>query len=94
MLTSLTRVARQRGGAPNQIPDRQQPVGDPLLDAKARRAYLSASEMTLWRWAQDFGFPPPDVVIGRRRFWLLSTIDRWLAQRIDAHKQRPSNPKK
>jgi predicted DNA-binding transcriptional regulator AlpA len=34
--------------------------------------------MTLWRWMETLGFPQADYVIGKRRFWRLSTIEKWL----------------
>jgi predicted DNA-binding transcriptional regulator AlpA len=30
---------------------------------------------TLWRWINQGQFPKPDLVINRKRFWRLSTID-------------------
>jgi len=34
--------------------------------------------MTLWRWMETLGFPQADYVIGKRRFWRLSSIEAWL----------------
>ena len=66
-----------------KAPDHQ--AGDPLLDARGTRRYVgNISEMTLWRWSQEFDFPAPDVVIGRRRFWRRSTLDNWIESRRQA----------
>jgi predicted DNA-binding transcriptional regulator AlpA len=78
-----TEVLRQRGSTEEQIaeaPDRAEtPERDPLLDAHATKEHLgNISEMTFWRWGRDLGFPEPDFVIGRRRFWRLSSIEAWL----------------
>jgi predicted DNA-binding transcriptional regulator AlpA len=57
--------------------DRQ--AGDRLMDARGTREYIgNISEMTLWRWRQALGFPAPDLIIGRRNFWRLSSIEYWL----------------
>jgi hypothetical protein len=54
-------------------------TGDPLLDGRGTREYLGRiSEMTHWRWRRDLNFPDPDVMISRRNFRRLSTIERWL----------------
>jgi predicted DNA-binding transcriptional regulator AlpA len=37
--------------------------------------------MTLWRWSKTLGFPPPDLIIARRKFWRRRTIEAWVAQR-------------
>jgi predicted DNA-binding transcriptional regulator AlpA len=58
------------------------PPGSPndLLTTRATRASVGdISEMTLWRWTRDLAFPPPDVIIGRRKFWRRATRDRWVA---------------
>jgi predicted DNA-binding transcriptional regulator AlpA len=84
MITSSSRrprgraeVLRRQGSTEEQIagtPDR-----DPLLDAHATKQHLgNISEMTFWRWGQSLGFPEPNFVIGRRRFWRLSSIEAWL----------------
>jgi hypothetical protein len=72
----------------DKTPDRaKQPAamdGDPLLSSGGRRAYLgNISEMTAWRWEQLFGLPPPDLVIGRRRFWRRSTLDYWIKSKSE-----------
>jgi predicted DNA-binding transcriptional regulator AlpA len=58
---------------------------DPLLSSRGTREYCgNISEMTLWRWAKELNFPPPDFVILRKRFWRLSSIERWLDGRSKA----------
>jgi len=93
MIPSLNRSERRRGEAltesgldPDKTPERatqRSPMdGDPLLDARGRRRYLgNISEMTAWRWERDYALPPPDLVVARRRFWRLSTLDAWIATR-------------
>jgi hypothetical protein len=56
---------------------------DPLLDGKTvKRDLGNISEMSLWRWSRDRGFPVPDLIIGRRKFWYRSTVQGWVdAQR-------------
>jgi len=54
-------------------------LGDPLLNSGQKREYLGRiSPMTDWRWSKKHGLPPPDVVVGRRGYWRLSTIERWI----------------
>jgi hypothetical protein len=67
------------------IPPRHRPASslpasaDPILDSVSVRQHVGdVSEMTLWRWEQNQGFPRPDLVINRRKYWRLSTVDRWL----------------
>jgi hypothetical protein len=58
------------------------PPGSPddLLTSSATRASVgNISEMTLWRWHRDLGFPAPDVRIARRKFWRRGTIQSWVA---------------
>jgi hypothetical protein len=73
---------RRRGFNEEQIAEALAATGgNPLLDSNGTRKYLgNVSEMTLWRWGELLGFPGADFVIGRRRFWRLSTIEGWLAQ--------------
>lgn len=59
--------------------------GDPLLNsARARRHVGEISVMTEWRWTRDFGYPAPDLVVSRRKFWRRSTLDRWVSQMAKA----------
>jgi predicted DNA-binding transcriptional regulator AlpA len=71
---------RQRSYTEEQIRELPDTMGgDPLLDARGTRQYCGdISEMTMWRWARDYAFPGPDIVIARRRFWRRSTLDAWL----------------
>jgi predicted DNA-binding transcriptional regulator AlpA len=51
-----------------------------LLSSAALRRHLGdVSEMTIWRWTRDKGFPRPDVVIARRKFWRRATVEAWLS---------------
>jgi hypothetical protein len=61
---------------------RAPPAADDLLTSTSVKAALGGiSEMTLWRWSKAFGFPPPDLVIARRKFWRRRTIEAWVAGR-------------
>jgi predicted DNA-binding transcriptional regulator AlpA len=52
---------------------------DPLLTTKAVRRDLGAvSDMCLWRWSRNRGFPPPDLVLGNRKYWRRSSIESWI----------------
>ena len=59
-------------------------IGDPLLDSRGVCAQIGGvSLMTLWRLIKFRGFPGPDIQLGqRRRFWRLSTVDRWIEQQV------------
>jgi predicted DNA-binding transcriptional regulator AlpA len=53
---------------------------DDLLTALAVKNILGGvSEMTLWRWSRDRGFPKPDLVIGRRKYWRRATVQGWIS---------------
>jgi predicted DNA-binding transcriptional regulator AlpA len=70
-----------RHRAPRPVPV----TNDPLLDSRAVCGHLGGiSLMTLWRFGKDRDFPPPDLRIGqRRRFWRLSSIDRWIESQME-----------
>jgi predicted DNA-binding transcriptional regulator AlpA len=56
-------------------------ITDGLLpSARVKELCGGISNMTLWRWTQAIGFPQPDLVIQRRKFWRRSSVDRWLAE--------------
>jgi len=50
------------------------------LSAQQLCARANVTPMTLWRWQQLPDFPAP-VRIGRRRFWEVNAVARWLADR-------------
>jgi predicted DNA-binding transcriptional regulator AlpA len=55
--------------------------GGPTYNAKHMREYVGrVSEMTIWRWTRKHDFPPPDIIIDKRRFWRRSTLDAWLTR--------------
>jgi predicted DNA-binding transcriptional regulator AlpA len=57
---------------------------DPLLSAKQVCEFLGRiSQMTLWRYCRNLGFPPPDFLLSRRRFWRASSVEAWLATQAD-----------
>jgi predicted DNA-binding transcriptional regulator AlpA len=71
-----------RPGTGHPIAARAPPAADDLLTGTAVKAALGGiSEMTLWRWTKALGFPPPDYVLSRRKFWRRRTIEAWLAER-------------
>jgi len=65
---------------PRHRPPPPRPEGaDPLLDSVAVRAHLGGcSEMSLWRWTRNNGFPEPDLRLNGRKLWRLSTVDAWI----------------
>ena len=65
-------------------------IQDPknLLSSRRLKAMFDASDMTLWRWTRELGFPAPDMVIQRRKFWRRPTIERWLKRM--KHKSSPA----
>ena len=67
---------------------------DPLVDAKSVKRDLGGiSEMCLWRWTRDRGFPAPDLFMGGRKFWHRSTVEAWLeAQKESARAVPPRRP--
>ena len=57
---------------------------DPLLSAKQVCEFLGCiSQMTLWRYSRNLGFPQPDYLLSRRRFWRASSIEAWLATQAE-----------
>jgi predicted DNA-binding transcriptional regulator AlpA len=57
---------------------------DPLLSAKQVCEFLGRiSQMTLWRYRRNLGFPPPDYLLSRRRFWRASSVEAWLATQAE-----------
>jgi len=65
---------------PRRRPSSPRPEGaDPLLDSVAVRAHLGGcSEMSLWRWTRNNGFPEPDLRLNGRKLWRLGTVDGWI----------------
>ncbi len=57
-----------------------------LTSAQVRQLCGGISDMTLWRWAQDRGFPEP-IYIGTRKYWRETEVIGWL-------NSRPSSPTK
>jgi predicted DNA-binding transcriptional regulator AlpA len=51
-----------------------------LLDHHAVAALFSVTTRTLRAWVSTKQVPTP-IVMGRRRFWLKSTLEEWLANR-------------
>ena len=83
MIDTILDRRRRREEENHEAPDQQ--LGDPLLSAVGRRRFLGdISEMTAWRWERDFGLPGPDLVVGKRRYWRLSTVNRWVTETIAA----------
>jgi len=46
------------------------------------------SYQTFWRYCRDLGFPEPDVVVNRVRYWRESTVDAWIVARTAIAKSR------
>jgi hypothetical protein len=64
-------------------------AGDPeaWLGVRMVCAHLNIVPMTLWRWTEKLGFPPPDARINGRRFWKYRTVIGFQA-RIAAERGR------
>jgi predicted DNA-binding transcriptional regulator AlpA len=76
-------LLRDQGLTAEEIAEAVDHSGDPLLESNAVRAYCGGiSTMTLWRWSAEHGFPQPDLILSRRRFWKRSTLDAWITARI------------
>ncbi len=54
------------------------------LSSASVRARYGVSDMSLWRWGRDdsLKFPAP-LRINGRKFWKLSTLERWEASRTE-----------
>jgi predicted DNA-binding transcriptional regulator AlpA len=55
---------------------------DLLNSAAVRQIAGGISDMTLWRWTRERGFPQPDATIARRKFWRRSTVQAWIEAQI------------
>jgi predicted DNA-binding transcriptional regulator AlpA len=65
-----------------------QQTNDDLMTAAQVRAHFGGiSDMSLWRWERTIGFPKPDAVINRRKFWQRSTIVAWQASQAERQPQ-------
>jgi predicted DNA-binding transcriptional regulator AlpA len=63
---------------------------DPILDTKTvKRDVGNISEMCLWRWRRDRGFPAPDLIIGGRKFWHRSSVEAWIEGQKEATRAAP-----
>src|SRR5712671_1378208 len=56
---------------------------DLLTSTGVKAAIGGVSEMTLWRWSKTFGFPLPDLIVARRKFWRRSTVQAWIAAQVE-----------
>lgn len=88
MKTDLSPTAKLGAGFltrrfdPEARPAAERPRDGYLSSAGVRARYGDCSDMTLWRWLNDerVGFPAP-IRIQRRRFWRLSDLEAWEAER-------------
>ncbi len=49
-----------------------------LITRRQLQEFIPVSSMTIWRWEQD-GRLPKHITIGRRSFWKLSEILRFIS---------------
>jgi predicted DNA-binding transcriptional regulator AlpA len=56
--------------------DFSEPATTYLNAAQVRRRYGGVSDMSIWRWLRDGGFPQPLRISGRR-FWLEADLTAW-----------------
>lgn len=54
-----------------------------LINRIQLRILIPASDMSVWRWTRDLGFPAA-VKIQNRNYWRLGEVRRWLAEREQA----------
>jgi predicted DNA-binding transcriptional regulator AlpA len=60
-----------------------------LSSQQVRSRYGGISDMTLWKWLKDDGYPKP-MTMGTRRYWRLSDIVAFEIQQTG--KKAPKNP--
>ena len=73
---------RQQSENAQQPSGRPQVVNDRYLNSRqVRDRYNGISQMALWRWIHDRGFPKPSMYVGKRRWWLESVVVAWERQR-------------
>jgi hypothetical protein len=55
------------------------PLARYLTAPQVRTRYGDVTEMCLWRWRNDpkVGFPPPDLCVNNRLYWLETTLITW-----------------
>ena len=71
------------------------PKGNLLSSNTIRREKLgNCSYPTFWRYGRDLGFPEPDVIINRVRYWRESTVDEWIATRTAIAKARKNHSRR
>src|SRR5262245_11375492 len=67
-------------------PDREFYADDRLLKASDVIARLGVSRSTIWRLTQSGDFPRSVAISPRRRGWLKSQVDAWIASRLQSEK--------
>jgi predicted DNA-binding transcriptional regulator AlpA len=67
---------------------------DLLNTAAVKKASGDISDMTLFRWTRDRGFPKPDKIIAARKYWWRSTVENWLAQQPSADDVKIKAPRR
>lgn len=61
---------------------------DALLSSKQVKQVVPVTDMTLWRWQRDLGFPKPiKLNENGRNFWRAGLVRDWLRQREAANVQ-------
>jgi predicted DNA-binding transcriptional regulator AlpA len=60
------------------------------INREQLRALIPSSDMTVWRWTRNLGFPQP-VKLGQdgRNYWWLPAVRAWTRQR--AERRRNNN---
>lgn len=53
-------------------------IKDPLYDRNKTSNYISLDITTLDKWVSSKKFPQPDLKIGRKPMWKLSTINKFI----------------
>jgi len=53
-------------------------INDPLYDRNKTSDYISLNITTLDKWVSNKKFPKPDLKIGKKPMWKLSTINKFI----------------
>jgi predicted DNA-binding transcriptional regulator AlpA len=71
-----TLTHQRQGGRESDI---DEPAPRRFLTAPQVHERYNISDMSLWRWLEDrdLGFPEPELIIQRRRYWLESDLLAW-----------------
>lgn len=61
---------------------------DPLYNKVRTAEYLAVSKKTIDNWVRVNKFPKPDLILGDRPMWKLSTINLYIIEKQEEQRQR------